>query len=132
MVRYISRRLLGALLVVIVISMVTFAMFFIAPKATGSDPSYLYVGRVATEAQRQAVRHTFGLDKPIPVQYWDYMKGIVVGRDFTNGIDQEHCGTPCLGWSFQYSSSVTALIKDRFPVTLSLAIGASILWLVGG
>jgi len=132
MIRYIVRRLLGAALVVVVISMATFAMFFLAPKFTGSDPSYLYVGKVSTEQQRQAVSHAFGLDRAIPVQYWEYMKGIVVGRDFTDGVTTEHCGPPCLGWSFQYQSSVTSLIADRFPVTLSLAIGASIMWLIGG
>jgi len=123
---------MGAFLVVIVISMATFAIFFIAPKFTGSDPSYLYVGKVSTESQRAAVRHSFGLDKPVVVQYADYMIGIVAGRDFSDGLNVEHCGPPCLGYSFQYQSSVTALMLDRFPVTLSLAIGASIMWLTGG
>jgi peptide/nickel transport system permease protein len=132
MVRYIIRRLLGAFLVVIIISMATFAIFFIAPKLTGSDPSYLYVGKVSTPEQVAAVRHSFGLDQPVVVQYWNYMKGIVTGRDFSDGLNTEHCGPPCLGYSFQYQTSVTALIKDRFPVTLSLAIGASILWLIFG
>jgi peptide/nickel transport system permease protein len=132
MIRYIIRRLLGAFLVVIVISIATFGIFFIAPKITGSDPSYLYVGKVSTDAQRQAVRHSFGLDKPIPVQYYEYMKGIVAGRDFSDGLNTEHCGAPCLGYSFQYQQSVTGLMKDRFAVTLSLAIGASILWLISG
>jgi len=132
MIRYIVRRLLGAFLVVIVISMATFAIFFIAPKFTGSDPSYLYVGKISTESQRQAVRHSFGLDKPVVVQYADYMIGIVHGRYFTDGNSVEYCGPPCLGYSFQYQTSVTALMADRFPVTLSLAIGASIMWLVAG
>jgi peptide/nickel transport system permease protein len=123
---------MGAFLVVIVISIATFGIFFIAPKITGSDPSYLYVGKVSTESQRQAVRHSFGLDKPVIVQYADYMKGIVAGRDFSDGLNVEHCGPPCLGYSFQYQESVTALMLDRFSVTLSLAIGASILWLVAG
>jgi peptide/nickel transport system permease protein len=60
------------------------------------------------------------------------MIGIVHGRDFTDGLNLEHCGAPCLGYSFQYQSSVTALMVDRFSVTVSLAIGASILWLVAG
>jgi peptide/nickel transport system permease protein len=132
MIRYIIRRLLGAFLVVIVISIATFGIFFIAPKVTGSDPSYLYVGKLSTPSQREAVRHSFGLDKPIPVQYWEYMKGIVTGRDFSDGLNTEHCYAPCLGYSFQYQQSVTSLMLDRFPVTLSLAIGASILWLVFG
>ena len=132
MIRYIIRRLLGAFLVVIVISMVTFGIYFLAPKITGSDPSYLYVGRHGSPAQVAAVRHAFGLDQPVWQQYWHYMSGIVTGRNFTDGVSEAHCGPPCLGYSFQYQQSVTGLIADRFPVTLSLAIGASILWLTGG
>jgi peptide/nickel transport system permease protein len=132
MIRYIIRRCLGALLVVIVISMATFAIYFIAPRVTGSDPSYLYVGRHGSPAQVAAVRHAFGLDQPVIQQYWAYMKGIFTGRTFTDGVSSQYCGPPCLGYSFQYQESVTALIKDRFPVTFSLALGASILWLTGG
>ena len=87
---------------------------------------------MSTESQRQAVRHAFGLDQPIVVQYWNYVKGIFAGRDFTDGVSQVHCGPPCLGYSFQYQQSVSSLMLDRFSVTLSLAIGASILWLVAG
>ena len=115
MIRYIIRRLLGAFLVVIVISIATFGIFFIAPKITGSDPSYLYVGKVSTPAQRLAVRHSFGLDKPVPVQYWDYMKGAVHG-DF--------------GVSFFYESSVWSLTVPRIPVTLELLGYASALSLL--
>jgi peptide/nickel transport system permease protein len=132
MLRFIARRLIGAVGVVIVISMATFAIYFLAPKLTGSDPTYAYVGRHGTEAQVAAVRHAFGLDQPLLVQYWNYVKGIFFGRDFTDGVSTAHCGFPCLGYSFQYQQSVTSLITDRFAVTLSLAIGASILWLVGG
>jgi peptide/nickel transport system permease protein len=132
MIRYIIRRLLGALLVVFVISIATFGIYFIAPKVTGSDPSYLYVGRHGTPAQVEAVRHAFGLDQPLVQQYGTYMTGIFKGRTFTDGVTTQYCGPPCLGYSFQYQDSVTALIRDRFPVTLSLSIGASIMWLVGG
>ena len=132
MIRYIVRRLLGALLVVVIISMATFAIYFLAPKLTGSDPTYSYVGRHGSPAQVAAVKHAFGLDQPIVTQYWNYVKGIFVGRDFTDGVSTAHCGFPCLGYSFQYQQSVGSLMVDRFWVTLSLAIGASILWLVGG
>ncbi len=74
MARYVARRLIGALFVVIVISMATFAIYFLAPKLTGSDPTYAYVGRHGTPAQVAAVRHAFGLDQPVLVQYWNYMK----------------------------------------------------------
>jgi peptide/nickel transport system permease protein len=132
MIRYIIRRTIGAIVVVIVISMATFGIFFLGPKVAGTDPVYLYVGKHASPAQAAAVAHAFGLDRPLIVQYFDYMKGIFFGRDFTDGVTAVHCSAPCLGWSFQYQQSVTSLILNRFPVTLSLAIGASILWLIGG
>jgi len=130
--RYIIRRCIGAFVVVIIISMATYGIFFVGPKLAGTNPAYLYVGKVATPAQVQAVSHSFGLDKPIIVQYATYMKGIFFGRTFTDGVSTVHCSAPCFGYSFQYQESVTSLLKDRFPVTLSLAIGASILWLIVG
>ncbi len=132
MIRYIIRRLLGALLVVFVISLATFAIYFLPQLVTGADPTYAYVGRHASPAQVEAVRHSFGLDQNFFVQYFNYIKAIFFGRDFSDGVSTEHCSFPCLGYSFQYQQSVSSLIADRFPVTLSLAIGASILWLVGG
>jgi peptide/nickel transport system permease protein len=130
--RYIIRRCLGALLVVLVISFATFLIYYLPQVLTGSDPAYAYVGKHAGPTQIAAIRHSFGLDLPWWEQYWNYIKGIFTGRYFTDGIDLEHCPAPCLGWSFQYQQSVTSLIVDRLPVTISLAIGASILWLFGG
>jgi len=129
MVRYIIRRVLQAILVVIVVSVVTFGIFQIGPVVFGADPTYLYVGKVASPNEVKAVRHKLGLDKPVPVQYWIFMKGIVVGRDFSDGTSTVHCSAPCLGYSFRYSQPVTQLIAGAFPVTLSLTVGAAILWL---
>lgn len=134
MLRYVIRRLLGAVVVLFVVSLVTFGLFSLVPKITGASPAYLYVGKIATPAQVAAVEKAFGLDQPIPVQYWQYMKGIVVGREFSDGTDTgtRECPAPCFGYSFRYQTPVWDLIKDRFPVTFSLALGASILWLVAG
>jgi len=132
MIRYIIRRLIGAVLVVIVISMMTFAIFQIGPKLSGASPAFLYVGKITTPAQVEAVEKRLGLDKPLIEQYWVYMKGIAVGRDFTDGDQVVECPAPCFGYSFRLNTSVWDLIKDRFPVTLSLTIGAAILWLFFG
>jgi peptide/nickel transport system permease protein len=134
MFRYIIRRLLGAVVVLFVVSLVTFGLFALVPKITGASPAYLYVGKVSTPEQVAAVEKAFGLDQPVLTQYAQYMKGIVVGREFTDGTatGTRPCPAPCFGYSFRYQTPVWDLIKDRFPVTLSLAIGASILWLTAG
>jgi len=132
--RYIIRRLIGALLVVLAVSVVTFAVFQITPILTGSRDSvaYLYVGRVADPQQVEAVAHKLGIDRPYAEQYLTYMKGIVTGRELTNGSGTDHCHAPCFGYSYRLHSDVTDLLKDRFPVTLSLAVGAAVIWLIMG
>ncbi len=121
-----------AVLLLIVLSMVVFGIFFTVPKVTGTDPAYLYAGRVTSPVAIDGIRKKLELDKPIYVQYAHFVKGIVVGRDFNNGPDMTHCPVPCFGYSFKTSQAVWPLLTDRFTVTLSLAIGAAILWLVGG
>ena len=132
MVRYIIRRLIGAVAVVIVVSIVTFGIFQVVPVLTGANAAYLYVGRVSTPAQVEAVERRMGLDRPVVEQYTTYMKGIVAGRTFTDGASEAKCPAPCLGYSFRFQDSVTNLIKDRLPVTGSLALGAAILWVIVG
>jgi len=132
MIRYIIRRLLGALLVVLIVSLVTFGIFFVGPKVTGQSPAYFFVGKISNPAQVAAVEKNLGLDKPIIEQYWLYMKGIVTGREFSDGISTVECPAPCFGYSFRLQQPVWDLMKDAFPVTLSLAIGSSIMWLVAG
>ena len=134
MFRYIIRRLLGAVVVLFIVSLVTFFLFSIGPKITGSSPAYLYVGKNPTPELVAAIEKSFGLDQPLVTQYAQYMKGIVVGRDFSDGTADgtRPCPAPCFGYSFRYQAPVWDLIKDRFPVTLSLALGAAVLWLIFG
>jgi len=132
--RFIIRRLIGAVLVVLAVSVVTFAVFQITPILTGSKNSvaYLYVGRIADPAQVEAVAHKLGIDRPYTEQYLTYMKGIVTGRDLTDGTGTDHCDAPCFGYSYRLHSDVTDLLADRFTVTLSLVVGASLIWLFMG
>jgi peptide/nickel transport system permease protein len=114
------------------VSMVTFAIFFLIPKAAGSDPAELYVGKTATPRDVEATRIKLGLDKPVPVQYARFVKGLFVGRDFDNGPDITHCSAPCFGYSFKNDQEVWPLLLDRLPVTISLAVGAAVFWVIGG
>jgi peptide/nickel transport system permease protein len=63
------------------------------------------------------------------VQYWHWLTGIFLGRDFASF---GNCDAPCLGYSFVNREPVLATILDRFPTTLSLAMGASVVFLVFG
>lgn len=136
MIRYIIRRLIGAIFVLWIVSIVTFLLFQLAPLLSHSSPVYYYVGKIPFpphSAQLKALEHRFGFDLPIPQQYWNWLHGVLFGRTLDNGTgDVVHCGAPCLGYSFRLNTPVTTLIAQAFPVSLSLSIGAAILWLVGG
>src|SRR5262245_40513775 len=112
--------------------MVTFAIFFLIPKAAGSDPAELYVGKTATPRDVAATRAKLALDEPVRVQYARFFTGIVAGRDFNSGPDVTHCSAPCFGYSFKSDQPVWPLLLDRLPVTMSLALGAAVIWLFGG
>jgi peptide/nickel transport system permease protein len=129
---YLIRRLLNVVFMLLVVAAVTFGIFFMVPKLTGSDPALLYAGKIADKAAIEGIRHKMGLDKSIVEQFWLFLRGIFVGRDFNAGPDVTHCAAPCLGYSFKTEREVWPLMLDRMGVDFALAAGASILWLVLG
>ncbi|HEX4467738.1 MAG TPA: ABC transporter permease, partial [Solirubrobacteraceae bacterium] len=64
------------------------------------------------------IERVLGLDKSLPVQFWDYLKGVFFHGNF--------------GYSYYSREAVTELIKERLPATASLAIGAAVIWIVAG
>src|SRR3954471_14221135 len=126
--RYIIRRLLGVIMLLFIVSIVTFGIFFLIP----SDPAVLYSGRTSDAATIEQTRIKLGLDKPVYEQYGQYVKGIFVGRDYVTGADVTHCPAPCLGYSFKTEQAVWPLLLDPLGGTIFLAIGAGILWLGTG
>ncbi|HKS98273.1 MAG TPA: ABC transporter permease [Rugosimonospora sp.] len=132
MIRFLIRRLVTSVVLLILVSIVTFGIFLLLPKLTGTDIARMYAGKVTDPAAVEGIRIKLGFDKPIWEQYGLFMKGILVGRDFANGPDVDHCPAPCFGYSFRNNQPVWPLLTDRFPVTASLAVGAAILWLIGG
>ena len=135
MIAYIVRRLFAAVGTLFVVSVITFAIFYLVPRAAGATPETLasrYVGRSATEETVKATANALGFYDPITVQYWHWAKGLVAGADYNLGTSIEHCPAPCLGYSFISRTPVWPDLVDRFPVTFSLAIGAAALWLIGG
>ncbi|WP_105968246.1 ABC transporter permease [Streptomyces geranii] len=124
MFQFILRRTVGAVVTLFLIGAATFLLFVAAP----SDYASLACGKDCSPARLEDIRQALGLNLPIAQQFWDFMSGIVTGRDFPQG----HCDAPCLGQSFYYNEMVWSLIKDRFPLTLSLTIGALVVFLVVG
>ncbi|WP_163506457.1 ABC transporter permease [Fodinicola acaciae] len=128
MIRYVLRRLLGIVVVLLLIAIITFVVFYLLP----SNPAQLSCGKPCTPDRLASVLHFEHLDLPIYVQFGEFLVGIVAGRTFGEGAGVVHCAAPCFGYSFQQGAPVTQLIGERFPVTASIAVGAAILWLLIG
>ncbi|WP_285734728.1 ABC transporter permease [Nocardiopsis sp. ATB16-24] len=135
MLTYILRRLGAGLLLLAVVTMVTFAIFYVVPRWAGRTTEQLatmYVGRAPTPEAIQATIDRLGLDEPVAVQFVEFVRGILFGAEYRFGRDTIECSAPCLGYSFQTYQEVFPEIVARLPVTASLALGAGVLWLVGG
>ncbi|MFE6848683.1 ABC transporter permease [Streptomyces sp. NPDC057686] len=132
MLVYLIRRLFNVVATLLVVSVVTFGIFFAVPKITGSDPALMYAGRETNETALAGIRVKMGFDKPISEQYLTFVKGIFVGRDYDGGTDVTHCAAPCFGYSFKTEAPVWETMVDRMPVTLSLALGAAVIWVIAG
>jgi peptide/nickel transport system permease protein len=118
--RYIVRRLLWVVVVVLVVTAITYVVFFVMPS---SDPAVTFAGKNPTAEQIEEVRHQFGLDKPVPVQYATFLKHIFLGDQY---------GWPGLGFSYSTRSPVKDQFFDRILVTVQLAVGAALVWLAIG
>ncbi|MFC9925271.1 ABC transporter permease [Streptomyces sp. NPDC127190] len=132
MLAYLIRRLFAAAVMLVVIVLVVFSIFFLVPKWAGVDIATSFVGKQADPHAVAAVREKLGLGDPVYLQVWHFFKGIFVGRTYAAGGDVTHCAAPCFGYSFRSEQAVWPVLTDRFPVTLGLALGAAVLWLVFG
>ncbi|KZM72955.1 ABC transporter permease [Nocardia terpenica] len=125
MLAFLTRRILGGLVILLIICAVTFMLFYIAP---GSNVARLACGKTCSPELVAAVAHQMGVDKPVWQQFLVYLGGIFAGRT----IGDNYCGAPCLGYSFHNHRPVLDTIVDRLPVTLSLTIGAVVIFLAVG
>ncbi|MBJ7904780.1 ABC transporter permease [Streptomyces sp. NPDC004549] len=135
MISYILRRTFAAVILLLVVSAVTFAIFFLLPRLAGQTADQLaqqYIGKSPSKADIAAVKHNLGLDQPVYIQYWHFIKGIVSGATYDLGPTTVLCAAPCFGYSFKTHQAVWPELVDRLPVTFSLAVGAAVLWLVSG
>ncbi len=123
---YIVRRLFSAALVVVLVSMTVFAFFFLVPKDP-ARPLCNLNGRCNAE-KLALLTHAMGLDDSVVHQYGIWAKGLVHDRTVSFGPDY-HCDAPCLGISYSTRTEVTSDLKEKFPATLSIAIGGAAIFL---
>src|SRR5471030_1912915 len=110
MLRFLIRRIALGLLVLWLISMLVFALFFIAP----SNVARTLAGRQATPETVGLIQHRLGLDLPIWRQYFGFVSRALHGD---------------LGYYYYHQVPVTTVISAAAPITLSLVVGSAILWL---
>jgi peptide/nickel transport system permease protein len=113
MIAFVIRRLIASVLVMFALSVLVFLIFYATP---GVDPAARIAGRNADPETLKQVRHDFGLDRPLPVQYAIMMRKLFISRDLTSFVNR--------------GVKVVPEIADTAPVTLSLVFGAAIIWVV--
>jgi len=105
MTRYLIRRLLLTIPVILGVATLVFALIHLVP----GDPAQAMLGETAPQADVLKLRHALGLDQPLLTQYRTFMTGLVRGD---------------LGTSFRYNAPVTAQIREKLPNTATLALAA--------
>ena len=113
MIGFIGKRVLSTVAILIALSIGVFAIFFAIP---GLDPARQLAGRNPTPETLAAVRQAFGLDRPLPVQYWRLMDQLVIHRTLESYTNR--------------GIKVVPELLAATPVTLSLVAGAAVLWIV--
>jgi peptide/nickel transport system permease protein len=112
-VRFLIRRVLLGAVVLLIISILIFGMFFVAPH----NVAQTIAGKNATPASVAAVKRTLGLNEPITTQYWHFLSRSLHGN---------------LGYSYYSGQSVDSLLKSRLPATVSVGLGGAVIWLLLG
>ena len=110
---YLLRRLVGFAAVLIGVSIITFGLSHLVP----TDPAIVALGDHATDAQIDAFREKYGLNKPVPEQYWIYVTNLIQGD---------------LGISLRTRRPVAADLHDFFPATFELSLTALVLSILIG
>jgi peptide/nickel transport system permease protein len=114
-IRYIIRRLLWGVVLLVAVIMITFIVFFLLPSV---NPAVLRAGRTPSQAVIKEIANDLGTNKPIYTQFWLYMERLIFHFN--------------LGYSYYSSASVKSLIINRLPATISLTVGGVVIWLAFG
>jgi peptide/nickel transport system permease protein len=125
---YIARRIISAISVVFVTIIASFALFYLAP----SDPAGAQCGVRCTPARIAEITKSLNLDKPKGEQLVDYLGGLVAGHTYVHDGVKVVCSAPCLGYSYHLNVPVTDLVTAALPVTVSIVVGAAVVFLTLG
>jgi peptide/nickel transport system permease protein len=130
MIRFLIRRVLLGLLVIWLVTVATFAIFFFDPAGPGAV-AHRICGKFCTPQQLVLIQERLHLNAPIIKQYWYYIFGQpgTGSPNFPRNAGLIHGD---LGYSLYNKLPVTTVLKQAFPVTLSLALGAAVIWLAWG
>lgn len=113
MLRYLMVRLMTGLMVIWLVTIVTFLLFFAAP----NNVAHSMAGKMATPEMIERIEHQLGLDQPLWKQYLDFLGRLLQGD---------------LGYDYYYKLPVSEIILDAAPISISIALGAAIIWLILG
>jgi peptide/nickel transport system permease protein len=116
MLRFLVRRVVLGVLVLLMVLALVFGIFFVGNSPTGI--AYSMAGKNANAHTVALIIRRLHLKEPVPVQFWDFLKQVVWHHN--------------LGFSYFNGVPVAHLLSQAFPKTLSLAIGAAIIWLLLG
>lgn len=136
MFAYVIRRIFSGVIMIIAVTLVTYFLFF----AAGTDPARQSCGKNCSPALIEQNKKALGYDQPVIVQWADFMKGVVAGREYPNDEalrkaapqNVVKCDAPCLGYSPLATANVSDEIKRAFPVSFSLAVASFIMTLLIG
>ena len=116
MTRFLIRRTLLGLFVILMTTLFVYIIFFVGPGP--QTVAHKIAGRQATPQQIQQVLHDYHLDQPFYKQYWHFLWNKLLHGN--------------LGTSYYHQLPVTSVLKQAIPITLSLALGAAVIWVVIG
>jgi peptide/nickel transport system permease protein len=134
MTGFIVRRILSSILVVVLTSMFVFVLFF---EGMGDSPARNYCDSLrngqCSAAALASIEHQMGYDRSLVSNYATWAKGIFVGRKdvYVDGKDYD-CPAPCLGISVTTGDTVWHDLQQKYPATLTVAIGGSAIYLTFG
>jgi peptide/nickel transport system permease protein len=115
MLRFLARRTLQGLVVIWLVTVIVFLIFYVGPGS--ADVARALAGRTASPETVALISHRLLLDRPWYEQYWHFFTQLLHGN---------------LGYDYYHDQSVAEIIKQAFPITFSLVLGAAPLWLVLG
>ncbi|MET8612792.1 ABC transporter permease [Streptomyces misionensis] len=125
---FLLRRSVATVITLLAVSVIVYVVFY----ATPGNVAQITCGPRCSPEQVHQVAERLRLDDPLAVRYWHFLQGLFVGQDFSTGTSVEHCAAPCLGESYQTGQQVLDIILGKLPVSLSLVVGAMVLWLLLG